>query len=55
MVQDGCIKSIIGAMIPPEGKRKGDLWGNKFLCCQVLTLELIQNLSCALNEPNTFS
>ena len=29
MVQDGCIKSIRGAMIPLEGKRKGGLWDTK--------------------------
>ena len=26
MVQHGFVKSIKGAMIPPEGKRKGGLW-----------------------------
>ena len=29
MVQYGCVKSTRGAMIPPEGKRKGSLWETK--------------------------
>ena len=29
MVQYGCVKRTRGAMIPPEGKRKGGLWKNK--------------------------
>ena len=28
-VQDGCVKSTIRDMIPPEGKRKGGIWETK--------------------------
>ena len=28
-IQDGCVKSTRGAMISPEGKRRGGLWETK--------------------------
>ena len=52
MVQDGRVKNIRRAMIPPKGKRKGGIWGTKSFStmCQP-----IQNIPCDFNEPFSFS
>ena len=57
MVQDGCIKSTRGAMIPQGGSRKGGLWENKsfvVMCqpynsskiCHVSSMTQLHSLDC---------